>query len=107
MTDQRIKPGQVVININRQTIDRNTKAAKTDAPPPPEPPIRIQRGRYGKPINTDRAVILGQDGLPAATIEYDSTGHLLPCGARLVIVCLHGAETAGGDQVLTTDQTTA
>lgn len=61
-------------HINRGTIDSNRKQGKND------PPIKIQRGKYGKPVYVHSCI------LPAGSrIVYSSDGALLPCGARLVI----------------------
>lgn len=62
-------------HINRNTIDSNRKHNKND------PPVRIQKGRYGKPTYCFEAE------LPAGSrVIYSAHEPLLPCGARLVIV---------------------
>lgn len=62
-------------HINRGVIDGNRKHGRDD------PPIRVQRGKYGKSEYGRSAT------LPAgARIVYSNDGTLLPCGARLVIV---------------------
>ena len=61
-------------HINRNVIDSNRKNGAN------EPPIKFQRGRYGKPTYCHSVE------LPAGSrLVYSSDGTLLPCGARLVI----------------------
>lgn len=74
-----------VLNINRQVIDRNTKRGTDD------PPIRIQRGKSGKPIYAREAIILDKNGEEAGRLIYDARGALVACGARLVLIAHHGA----------------
>ncbi len=62
------------ITINRHTINRNTKYGKR------EPPIRVSRGKYGKPRYCRSAKIEGP-----STLVYDPHNKILPCGARLAI----------------------
>ena len=62
-------------HINRNTIDSNRKQ-KTN-----NPPIKIQKGKYGKPEYFDEVE------LPSGSkLIYTPHGHILPCGARLVII---------------------
>ncbi|ARB14398.1 hypothetical protein Ccr5_gp178c [Caulobacter phage Ccr5] len=74
-----------VLNINRQVIDRNTKRGTDD------PPIRIQRGKSGKPTYVREAIILDKNGEEAGRLIYDARGALVACGARLVLVAHYGA----------------
>jgi hypothetical protein len=63
------------VNINRNVIDSNRKHGKND------PPIRIQKGKHGKPTYGFSAV------LPEGSrLVYSNDGAILPCGARLVII---------------------
>ena len=62
------------VHINRGVIDSNRKYGRND------PPIRIQRGKYGKPEYGYRCEL--PEG---SVILYDREGSILPCGARLVI----------------------
>lgn len=62
-------------HINRNIIDSNRKNGTNN------PPVRFQRGKYGKPTYAMEVE------LPAGSkVIYDPHGHILPCGARLVIV---------------------
>lgn len=62
-------------HINRNKIDSNRKHQTDD------PVIRIQKGRYGKPVYATEVL------LPTGSrVVYRPSGNpLLPCGARLVI----------------------
>jgi hypothetical protein len=62
-------------HINRGRIDSNRKHG-TDIPV-----VRIQKGKYGKPMYAHRV------RLPEGSeIAYSAHEPLLPCGARLVII---------------------
>lgn len=62
-------------HINRGTIDSNRKHGRSD------PPVKFQKGKYGK------ATYAMEVELPAGSrVVYDTSGTILPCGARLVIV---------------------
>ena len=64
-------------HVNRNIIDHNRKHGLND------PPIRIQKGKYGKPTYAmDVELPVG------SRIVYNSNEPILPCGARLVIVSL-------------------
>lgn len=62
-------------HINRGVIDANRKHGRND------PPIRVQRGKYGKSEYGHSVILPAQ-----SRIVYSADGTLLPCGARLVIV---------------------
>lgn len=62
------------INVNRHRILANAKRGSD------EPPIRIARGKYGKPTYAHEVEIEG----PSRLI-YDAGKPILPCGARLAI----------------------
>jgi hypothetical protein len=80
-----ITRSMTVLNINRQVIDRNTKH-QTNAPP-----IRIQKGKGGKPTYAHSAAILDRHGEEAGRLIYNAQGSLVACGARLVLVAHYGA----------------
>lgn len=61
-------------HVNRGQIDSNRKNG-TD-----KPPVKFQRGRYGKPTYAHEVDIPG----PSRVI-YSPHEPILPCGARLVI----------------------
>jgi hypothetical protein len=63
------------IHVNRGQIDSNRKRG-IDLPP-----VRFQKGRYGKPTYAHEVAIPG----PSQVI-YSPHEPILPCGARLVIV---------------------
>lgn len=63
------------IHVNRNTIASNAKHGTN------KPAVRLQKGRYGKPTYCHELEIKG----PSKVI-YSPHEHLLPCGARLVIV---------------------
>lgn len=64
------------VNVNRQTIDRNTKNGTDD------PPIRVTKGKSGD------GVYCHEVELPAGSrVIYSPQGKILKCGARLVIEC--------------------
>lgn len=62
------------LSVNRHTINRNTREGRND------PPIRISRGKYGRPLYGRKVVIDGP-----SMLLYQSTRPILKCGARLVI----------------------
>lgn len=62
------------ININRHRIQANAKHGEN------EPPIRISKGKYGRPTYAHEIAIEG----PSRLI-YDAGKPVLPCGARLAI----------------------
>ena len=63
-------------HINRGTIDKNRKHDALEAP------IKIQEGKYGKPLYCSEVALPN-----GSRLVYDPTGSkILPCGARLVIV---------------------
>ncbi len=61
------------ISVNRHTILANHKHGRE------EPPVRIARGKHGKPQYGHRVIIHGN-----STVVYDPQ-HPLKCGARLWI----------------------
>lgn len=63
------------IHVNRNTIASNAKHGTN------KPAVRFQKGKYGKPTYCHELEIKG----PSQVI-YSPHQHLLPCGARLVIV---------------------
>lgn len=81
----------VVVNVNRNTINRNTIKAKngeTDF----EPVVRVQRGKSGKAEYGNEVAVLDAAGNEVGRFIYDPTGALVSCGARLVLVAHHGAK---------------
>lgn len=62
------------IHINRGVIDSNRKHKKND------PPIKFQKGKYGKATYAHSVELSG-----TSRIIYNPEGHILLCGARLVI----------------------
>lgn len=62
------------VNVNKHVIAANAKHGRND------PPIRISRGKRGKPVYAHEIEIKG----PARMI-YDAEKPVLPCGARLAI----------------------
>lgn len=73
-----------VVNINRQVIDRNTKHGTN------EPPIRVQKGKSGKPEYGHEFAVLDAQGNEVALFIYRPDGALVACGARLVLIAHHG-----------------
>jgi len=63
------------VNINKNVIASNAKHG-TD-----EPPVRFQKGKYGKATYAHEIELLGP-----SRVVYTPHDKLLPCGARLVIV---------------------
>jgi hypothetical protein len=61
-------------HVNVNVIRANAKHGRAD------PPVRFQRGKYGKPTY---AMEVAFDG--PSRVVYSPDGKLLPCGARLVI----------------------
>ena len=84
-----ITPKTVVVNVNRHTIDRNTKNGLN------EPPVRVSRGKSGKSEYGHEVAILDSKGEEVARFIYDPTGAIVACGARLVLVAHHGAKVVG------------
>lgn len=80
-----IKPSTVLLNVNRQQIDRNTKHGTDDAA------VRIQKGKSGKAVYCHEAAILDANGEEVARLVYNPEGALVACGARMVLICHHGA----------------
>jgi hypothetical protein len=64
------------ININKHIIAGNARTGTNN------PPVRIVRGKAGKPTYCHEAKI--PDG---SRIVYDAVNPILKCGARLVIEC--------------------
>lgn len=64
----------VYININRHIVAANKKHGKSD------PPIRVTKGKHGKPVYGHNVKILGP-----CEILYDNEKPVLPCGARVAI----------------------
>jgi hypothetical protein len=62
------------ISINRHTIVGNAKHGRND------PPIRIAKGKHGKPVYAHAVQISG-----ASELIYSPHKPILPCGARLAI----------------------
>lgn len=103
-----ITPNTVVMNVNRQNIGRNKRvvdaAALAGQPAPAtedlDGVLRLARGRHGAPLYGQRMEILDAQGNVAATMEYDPHDTILPCGARVVLICHHGARrTADGEGI--------
>ena len=61
------------VHVNKNVIAINRKNGKSD------PAIRMQKGKYGKPIYAHRVKIKD------AEVIYSPHEPLLPCGARMVI----------------------
>jgi hypothetical protein len=62
------------IHVNRNIIASNAKHGRS------EPPVRYQKGKYGKSVYAHEVEIDG----PSRVI-YSAHEPILPCGARLVI----------------------
>lgn len=89
-----ITPKTTIVNVNRNTINRNTtkaKAGQTDF----EPPVRVSRGKRGKPVYGNAVAIMDERGVEVGRFIYDPTGALVACGARLVLVAHYGAKVVG------------
>ncbi|AXQ69228.1 hypothetical protein HOU02_gp497 [Caulobacter phage CcrBL9] len=82
----------VVVNVNRQTIDANSKKARLGEPSEPAAPIRVQKGKSGKATYGSEVAILDAQGEEVARFIYNPQGALVSCGARLVLVAHHGAK---------------
>ena len=65
----------IYISVNRHTIAKNRKHGTK------EPPLRIAKGRNGKPIYASEVEWSGP-----ARVVYDEENPILKCGARLAIV---------------------
>ena len=63
------------INVNKHVIAKNAKQRTND------PPIRVSKGKHGKPVYAHEIEITG----PVRVI-YDADKPVLPCGARLAMV---------------------
>ncbi len=82
------------IHVNRNTIASNAKHGTNT------PAVRIQKGKYGKPVYCHEVEIEG----PSRVI-YSPDKPILPCGARLVIRTESNVRIIGGDaSSLTTAQ---
>ncbi len=66
---------QTFVSVNKQTIARNARHGEKN------PPIRIARGKSGKPSYAHEIRVSGP-----CRLVYDSEKPLLKCGARLVLV---------------------
>lgn len=64
------------INVNKHVIARNARSGSD------EPPVRISKGKAGKPVYCHEASIPH-----GSRIVYSANEPILKCGARLVIVC--------------------
>lgn len=84
-----------VVNVNRQVIDRNTRARNADPSAPTEPPIRVQRGKSGKADYGSAVAVLDASGNEVGRFVYDPEGAVVACGARLVLIAHHGARVVG------------
>jgi hypothetical protein len=62
------------ININKNVIAANAKHHRND------PPIRISRGKSGKPVYAHEIEIKG-----SSRLIYSADRPILPCGARRAI----------------------
>lgn len=87
-----ITKSTTVVNINRNTINRNSKPGAVI-----EPPIRVAQGKYGAPQYGSEVAILGPAGEEVARFIYDPHGKIVPCGARLVLVAPYGARIIEAD----------
>jgi len=67
------------VHVNRNIIASNAKHGRL------RPPVRYQRGKYGKPVYCHEVEISG----PSRMI-YSAHEPILPCGARLVIATESG-----------------
>lgn len=81
-----ITPATTVINVDRNTINSNTKHGTN------EPPVRIQKGKSGKSERAHEVAVLDKNGEEAARFIYKPDGALVKCGARLVLLAHHGAK---------------
>jgi hypothetical protein len=68
------------VHVNKNVIASNRKHGKSD------PAVRVQKGKYGKPIYAFR--VRFQDG----EMIYSPDKPILPCGARMVIQTEHDVE---------------
>lgn len=83
--DVTIKPSDIVIHVNRGTIDSNRKRGQDS------PPLSMRKGKRGKAEYGDRILILDKNGEIAGEVVYNRDG-ILPCGAKAVILAHHGAK---------------
>ncbi|UTU07878.1 hypothetical protein CcrC1_gp192 [Caulobacter phage C1] len=80
-----------IVNVNRQTIDANSKKARLGELSEAAAPIRVQKGKSGKATYGSKVAVLDAKGEEVAHFIYDPQGALVSCGARLVLVAHHGA----------------
>lgn len=80
-----ITPRTVVVNVNRQVVDKNTRL-KTN-----EPPISVRKGKSGKAKYGHGVAVLDANGKEVARFVYDPQNKLVACGARIVLIAHHGA----------------
>jgi len=74
-----------IVNVNRTIIGRNHKTGER------QPPIRVSRGKYGKPEYTNQFEAWGR-----VRVVY-SPDKPLPCGARVWIEVLQAEDAEIGD----------
>lgn len=79
-----IGPKDIVIHVNRGTIDGNRKHNRDNHP------LSMRRGKSGRAQYGDRIFIYGKDGEIAGEVVYSRDG-ILACGAKAVIIAHHGA----------------
>jgi hypothetical protein len=65
---------KTIVNVNRHIISKNNKLPLEQH----QPPIRVSKGKYGKPIYYNEYTI------GDVTIKYDPKNPL-PCGAKVWI----------------------
>lgn len=94
MTARVIARTDTVVNVNRHTINANTKAAKAGEGGF-APPIRVAKGKHGKPQYGNEVAVLDKDGNEVAVFVYDPVNAVTGCGARLVLIAKHGALIKG------------
>lgn len=94
-----IRPDMTVVNVNRNTINSNTKHGTN------EPPIRVQKGKSGKADYGHEVAVLDAAGNEVARFVYNAEGKIVSCGARLVLLAHHGAKVVspGSDRVKNAD----
>lgn len=82
-----ITSASVIVNVDRNTINANRSRGEN------APPLRLQRGRYGKAKRGHSVAVLDAAGAEVARFIYSGQGNpLLACGARVVLVAHFGAE---------------
>lgn len=72
------------IHVNRQIIDRNRKALKSDPQHTVEPALTARVGKRGKGVYGNDIQIV-RDGQVVARFRADFEKPILPCGARVVV----------------------